>query len=111
MLRMPGSACCAPPAWPGALSLTFAMRLAAPPLTATLVTRPDPYQTSALDVADCGRYSPRNLATISSRSAPRNHAIGSQRGSQDDGNDRAASGEESVTWRARRDSNPQPSDP
>jgi integrase len=28
------------------------MRLAAPRLTATLVTRPDPYQTSALDVAD-----------------------------------------------------------
>src|SRR5215471_9608751 len=61
MLRMPGSACCAPPAWPGALSLTFAMRLAAPRLTATLVTRPDPYQTSALDVADCVRAGPRQL--------------------------------------------------
>src|SRR5215472_17432400 len=61
MLRMPGSACCAPPAWPGALSLTFAMRLAAPRLTATLVTRPDPYQTSALDVADCIRAGPRQL--------------------------------------------------
>ena len=58
---MPGSACCAPPAWPGALSLTSAMRLAAARLTATLVTRPDPYQTSALDVADCVRAGPRQL--------------------------------------------------